>query len=523
MRKILLAILLFIGLTKLYAQPAIQWQKAVGGYQDDESYSIQQTTDGGYIVAGYAVSNDGDVTNNHGLGSDYWIVKLSDTGSIQWQKCLGGTSADRGSSIMQTSDGGYVVVGYSQSNDGDVTGHHGNSTYYDYWIVKLTGVGAIQWEKSLGGSNDDEASYIRQTNDGGYIVTGYSRSIDGDVTGHHGSVGVDDYWVVKLSSSGSLQWQKSLGGSGYDRPTCIEQTTDSGYIIAGRTNSMDGDVTGLHGGNYDYWIVKLNSSGSIQWQKCLGGTSGDFATSIQQTSNGKYIVAGYSQSTDGNITGNHGSYDYWVVKLDTIGSIEWQKSYGGASSDQAYFIRQTSDDGYIVTGTATSWAGDVTGHHGSSNNDDYWMAKLDSVGTLEWQKCLGGSGSDIGYCTQQTTDGGFIVTGSTTSQDGDVTGLHAPYLDYWIVKLEGSVGINKEWSANIFNIYPNPTTSNLTIENANSLNQITISTTDGRILKTIITPKSEIINVDVSDLSAGIYFFNCIGESGGEMVKVVKY
>ncbi len=187
---------------------------------------------------------------------------------------------------------------------------------------------AIQWEHAYGGSDQDAANCIRQTSDSGYIVAGYSISTDGDVTGGHGSY---DYWVVKLSRTGSIQWEKTYGGSDQDLANCIQQTTDGGYIVAGRSRSTNGDVTGNHGMD-DYWIVKLSSTGALQWQKSFGGSSNDAATSIQQTTDGGYIVAGYSNSFDGDITSSRGMNDYWMVKLTSTGTMVWQKSFGGTSS-----------------------------------------------------------------------------------------------------------------------------------------------------------------------------------------------
>ncbi|MDR2458041.1 MAG: hypothetical protein LBD41_06140, partial [Clostridiales Family XIII bacterium] len=189
--------------------PNIEWQKSLGGSQYDSAFFIQQTSDGGFIIAGTGTSNDCDVTGNHG-DDEYWIVKLDSLGTIQWQKSLNGSFGNYANSIQLTSDGGYIIAVYSNSNDGDVTGNHGS---YDYSIVKLNSLGTIQWQKSLGGSNHDSANSIQQTSDGGFIIAGQSESNDGDVTGNHGS---QDYWIVKLDSLGTIQWQKSLGGSEYD-------------------------------------------------------------------------------------------------------------------------------------------------------------------------------------------------------------------------------------------------------------------------------------------------------------------
>ncbi|MPM15387.1 hypothetical protein SDC9_61757 [bioreactor metagenome] len=177
----------------------------------------------------------------------------------------------------------------------------------------------------MGGSSGDLATSIQQTSDSGYIVAGYSYSTNGDVTGHHGTNSYCDYWIVQLNSTGDIIWQKSIGGSAEDRAAAIQQTSDGGYIVSGNSESTDGDVNGNHG-SPDYWIVKLNSSGDIIWQKSLGGSSGDLATSIQQTADDGYIVAGYCESVDGDVTGNHGDYDYWVVKLSAAANIEETES-----------------------------------------------------------------------------------------------------------------------------------------------------------------------------------------------------
>ena len=173
--------------------------------------------------------------------------------NIQWQKSFGGSMLETAACIQQTTDGGFILAGNSNSNDGDVSGNHGT---YDYWVVKLSTVGAIEWQKSLGGSSGEMAFSIQQANDGGYIVAGYSISNDGDVSN---AVGFVDSWVVKLTSIGAIEWQKSLGGSAVETANSIQQTNDGGYIVGGTSSSNDGDVSGNHGGNGDYWVVKLNT------------------------------------------------------------------------------------------------------------------------------------------------------------------------------------------------------------------------------------------------------------------------
>ena len=407
--------------------PNIQWQKTFGGSSNDEIYSAQQTADGGYIMLGTSQSNDGEVTGHHGTATnyDYWIVKTDDTGAIQWQKSLGGSMDDLGYAVRQTADGGYILMGGSESADGDLSGC--SITEYDYWIIKLYSSGAIQWSTCLGGSSYNVGWSVQQTADMSYIAVGVSYSNDLQVTGNHGGA---DYWVVKVSSSGSLVWEKSLGGSGSDQGKCIQQTADGGYIVAGSSMSNDSQVTGNHGG-VDYWVVKLNDTGAIQWQKSLGGSGEDDGKFVRQTFDGGYIVAGGSNSTDSQVTGNHGGFDFWIVKLDSAGSVQWQRSCGGTGDEWAYSVEQTLDSGYIISGGSSSADGDVTGNHGSN---DYWVLKLSKSGFKQWEKSLGGTGDDQAYAIQQTTDSGFIVGGGSSSINGDITGNRGGY-DYWLVKL----------------------------------------------------------------------------------------
>tara|TARA_B100000508_G_scaffold137355_2_gene131764 strand:- start:63454 stop:66492 length:3039 start_codon:yes stop_codon:yes gene_type:complete len=416
MKKILFLSLYLVSINVIGQLPSIEWQKSLGGSGYDHAESIEQTTDGGYIVAGVSESSDGDITSSNGL-SDYWIVKLDANGSTLWQRAIGGSLNDYANCIKQTTDGGFIVAGYSESTDGDVTGNHGN---FDYWIVKLDAAGTILWEMSYGGLGDDRAESIQQTTDGGYIVTGSSDSNDGDITNNQG---FHDFWVIKLDSNGSILWQNTYGGSSWDRSKMIQQTTDGGYIIAGFTWSNDGDVS-FNNGQRDYWVIKLDASGNLIWEKSLGGSDFDWAYSVQQTADGGFIVAGRSYSDNGDLTINYGIYDYWVVKLDATGNIEWQKSLGGGGGDSARSVKQTSDGGFIVAGYSVF-----------INSQSYWIVKLDGFGNLIWQKTFGGTSQDLAYSIQQTSKGNYIVAGSSESNDEDVDGNNGDF-DFWVVKLD---------------------------------------------------------------------------------------
>lgn len=353
---------------KVSSTGAIEWQKVIGGTAADNLLSIQTTSDGGYIASGLTYSNDGDVSGYHGgTKADAWVVKLSSSGAIEWQKVLGGaTGCDFANAIQSTADGGYIFVGHTESTDGDVTSNAGET---DVWIVKLSAGGVLQWQKTIGGTKSDFAYFLQSTSNGGYIAAGYTNSNDGDVNGNHGDA---DAWVVKLSGSGTIQWQKLIGGSNQDIARSVQLTADGGYIVAGSTKSNNGDVSGNHG-EADAWVVKLSSTGGIEWQKALGGSSEDIARSVQPTADGGYIVAGSTTSNDGDVRGNHGGQDAWVVKLNNNGIFQWQKSLGGTNNDYVNSIQTTADGGNIVAGQTISSNGDVSGNHGAT---DAWVIKL---------------------------------------------------------------------------------------------------------------------------------------------------
>ncbi len=429
--KIKFLLFIFLSATAcLKSQPVIQWEKSLGGNIEDLATCVQQTSDSGYIIAGYSFSDSGSFSNNHG-NDDYWIVKLDKAENIQWKKLFGGSSYEYAYCIQQTSDEGYIIAGESSSNNGNVTGNHGSG---DCWILRLDSLGSIKWEKSFGGTEGDAAQSVQQTSDGGFIIAGSSASKNGDVSHNHGQ---NDYWVVKLNNEGNIDWENSFGGTKDDVAYSVKQTSDGGYIVAGTTSSNDKDVLGFHG-YYDYWVVKLNSEGHAQWTKCLGGLGDDEATSIQQTSDGGYIVAGRAASdNNGDVTGNHGGYDYWIVKLDKSGNLKWEKSLGGTDYDIANSIQQTSDGGYIIAGQSLSSNGDVNGNRGGT---DYWIVKLDHIGNIQWQQTYGGSSGDGANSIEQTLDGGYIIAGYSYSNDKDVTGNHGNgFPDYWIVKLSPDI------------------------------------------------------------------------------------
>jgi hypothetical protein len=321
--------------------------------QSNHGNLIHQTSDGGYILTGYTSSSaNGDVTAaNHG-SYDAWVVKMNPAGSIEWNLLLGGSNSDYGFGIQQTGDGGYILIGPTFSSaSGDVTGtNHGGD---DIWVVKLNAAGTVAWQRLLGGIYYDYASSILQTSDGGYVLAGGSQSSnDGDVwNSNHGDW---DVWVVKLTSSGSMTWQNLLGGSRYEIARSIRQTSDGGYILIGPTfSSASGDVTGTNHGGQDIWVMKLTSGGTLAWQKVMGGSSSEDGLSIQQTSDGSYILVGNTvSSSTGDVGANHGNTDVWVVKLHETPVIRLSPGWNFISTPKV-LLSGSDTAGVVFSGVNT--------------------------------------------------------------------------------------------------------------------------------------------------------------------------
>ncbi len=512
MIKLFLILLLLVQC--VLAQPDIEWQKSFGGSLNDIPNSIQQTFDGGYIVAGFTESNDSDVSLNHG-GRDYWLLKLNTTGVIEWEKSYGGLGEDIATGVHQTIDSGYIISGYSKSNDGDVSGHHGALDSIDIWIVKINNTGDIQWQKSFGGTGIDRAYDVRQTSDSGYVIAGYSNSINGDVAFH---IGFQDYWVIKLDTGGTIQWQSNLGGTATDEANSIIETTDGGFLVSGYSNSSNGHVTNHHG-QQDGWIVKLDDAGVKQWENSLGGTDDDNISTTVQCSDGGYIFAGSTESNDIDVSGNHGGKDCWIVKLDSSGTINWQTCLGGAGYDAASSIQQTPDGGFIIGATSTSTDGDVTGNHGDY---DCWIVKINSTGTILWEKSLGGTSIDAGNSIQQTINGGFIIAAVSYSANGDITNNNGN-ADFWIVKLDSmeNVGFTEIQKSNFdFQIFPNPVSKNLnyfSIKSDIDFESFDVRSVDGRLINNISSDNfsdtgSEILidpsELNISEVKNRVYIIN---------------
>jgi hypothetical protein len=315
----------------------------MGGSQEDNGYTVLQTADGGYICSGYSFSPDGDISGNHGL-DDGWVVKLDAMHNIQWQRSLGGSFSDQFDDVILSPDGGYLLVGYSRSKDGDITFNHGVT---DLWITKLNSNGNIVWEKCYGGTKNDAAREGILTPDGGYIIVGFSQSQDGDVTVNNGKA---DYWIIKIDANGLLQWQRSYGSSMDDYAYNIEACVDGNYFVSGYSGYNDGDAVGNHGA-CDAWTIKIDPDGNLLWQKNLGGSSEDVARSAGNLADGCILVAGYTKSNDGDISGQHGNCDGWIGKLSVATVVYADNDADGFGNKSLHISASGPLPGYVSDST----------------------------------------------------------------------------------------------------------------------------------------------------------------------------
>ncbi len=538
--------------TDLYG--TLLWQKAIGGTGFDQAQSILPTQDGGYIFTGATSSNDGDVPNGvqGGFEKDCWIVKLDGAGNIQWQKTLGGTGQDVGYAIVQGANGGFMVAASTNSNDGDISTSHGGS---DYWVIALDANGNLLWQTTAGGSRDDIPQDVKPTPDGGCIVTGTTASADGDIINYKGAT---DCWLVKLDNIGHLQWQQTLGGSRPESSRCITLTSDGGYIMAGATLSEDGDAATPNYSTmtHDAWLVKLDAAGSIQWQRKFGGTLDDNFNSIQQTANGGFVAAGYSNSNNNDVSENRGGYDYWMLQLDAGGNTEWHKTLGGAAEDKACSIIPTSSETYLVAGYSYSKNEDINSSRGLC---DYWMSQLGGitlpVTLVDFTAARKAPMIQLDWATETEKDNrGFYIEQKQTYSDSFAAIAFVPthaangnsstrmeyrytYTSKWAgnnwyrikqVNRDGKstysavVAVNGESSSSVA-LYPNPVQDKFTVQGLEAAEQSNLSILDagGRLLGATTT-QSNSCNWQVQGLSPGKYYLHVRQKKGNTTIGFIK-
>ena len=356
---------LFVLLVASFAPAQQRWTRTYGETSGAGASSVQQTSDGGYIVAGNI---------NGAVSSDVYLVKTNASGDTLWIRTYGGTGNDAGYSVQQTADGGYIVVGYTLSF----------SASRDVYLIKTDSSGDTIWTKSYGGAVNDIAYSVQQTSDGGYVVAGSTSSF---------GAGNFDVYVLKTNASGDTLWTRTYGGTGDDEGSSVRQTSDGGYIIAGLTSSFDA-------GTYYAYLIKTNASGDTLWTKTYGWGLAAEGSSVRQTSDGGYIVTGYTYPSAAT------TYDVFLVKTNSVGDTLWTRSYGGEGADYGYSVRQTTDGGYIVAGTTRI---------SPLEDANVYLVRTNASGDTLWTMKYGGGADDEGYSAQQTTDGGYVIAGSTNS------------------------------------------------------------------------------------------------------------
>jgi len=368
-----------------------------GGTDNDGGYSVQQTTDGGYIITGY--------TESFGNGNeDVYLIKTDGNGIEQWAKTFGGTDDEKGRSVQQTNDGGYIICGETKS--------FGNGNK-DVYLIKTDGNGDSLWTKTFGGTYYDWGLSVQQTTDDGFITIAYTESF--------GNGGGDAY-LIKTDGSGNEEWSKTFGGILGDGGNFVQQTIDGGYIITGETESFG------NGGGNDVYLIKTDGIGNEEWTKTFGGLDDDEGYCVQQTTDGGYVICGGKYPV--------GNEDIYLIKTDGNGNEEWIKTFGGTYDDYGHSVKQTTDGGYIINGYTSSFG---------NGNTDVYLIKTDGNGIEQWSKTFGGTGYDEGRrSVQQTTDGGYILIGGTESfGNGDE--------DVYLIKTDGNGNITST-----FNIPTNP-------------------------------------------------------------------
>jgi len=492
------------------AQMLINWQQCYGGMNRDYAYDIAQT-EGGYLVVGGTQSSDGQVACNTNGGRALWLLKINNSGSLIWQRCFENDYAFR--MVNAISSPSYYLVGGTYAEPYPDT--------YNLWISKIDSLGNMIWERTLGNTigilGGDE--YGDATNDGGVVATAQIDSRGGDITNWYGGY---DGWIIKLDSAGNTEWDFSVGTSQLEFINCIIQTGDDGYLagLYGTPNGIGGNVDCdiQSFANPDAILFKLDADGNPEWHHCFGGSGHDGVVRLLETENG-YMVAAYGGSNDGDLIGSgwHGEADVWIVQTDFYGNIIWQKCYGGSGYDSPKKIFQTSDGGFMVFANTTSFDGDVVGNpSGYYTNSSIWIFKIDSVGELQWQQCIGGETMERVYGVTRQGDYDYTVAGEMRySPTGDVNCsnfVYGSHQNYWVFGISDTLVSTSETSEVIMDlhVYPNPAKEWVTFEtDGNKPTTIFVYNHTGQLVE-----KLEITNLStnwlVGGLPRGLYFYRAV-------------
>lgn len=416
--------------------PMLKYDKRYGGSSDDRILSAKILDNFDIIMGGYSSSPaSGDKSALNKGDKDYWVVLTDSSGAVVWDKTFGGPDLDELSVFDTTADAGFIFGGSSLSGvGGDKTSP--SQGLMDFWVIKTDDDGNILWQQSYGGNKNDILKSLQETNDGGFILGGYSES---DSSGNKidSTRGVYDYWIVKIDSSGNIEWSKTFGGLGNEILSSIIQTSNDGYIIAGTSNSViGGEKTQNPKGNYDYWIINLDQFGNVKWDKTIGGMQADSAVFIYETKGLGYVIFGNSYSSVGGDKGDlsRGNIDFWVVKLDSLGNKLWDRTYGGNLADQLTSVYVANERDFFLAGSSNSGIS-AEKTQDTKGGFDFWIVKIDSSGNKYWDVNYGGADDEFLYSIEEVCDKGFIAAGSSLSSiSGDKTQDNRGEHDYWMLR-----------------------------------------------------------------------------------------
>ena len=408
----------------------IDFVKTFGGSKNEVAKSVVETKDGGYAILGYVQSNDFDFSIKEDVSFDFFIIKYSQSDQLEWVKTYGGSSDDRGTKIIATKNGGFAVIGYSKSSDIDVNENAGDK---DFWILKLDEKGNVIWKKTFGFSGKDVGTAIIETNDKGFLVCG---ELDVTASGGQGKTRLGplhaggDFWVIKIDAMGATDWSSYYGGTFTDTPSGIVQTENGNFIIVGSSDSNDIDITD-NKGSYDFWVIKISPTGQLLWEKNYGGSEIDEAKAIVATDHNDFVIIGNTRSNDKDISKNLGSSDLCIIKINNNGDLLLQKNVGGNNFDTGNSIRRMYDGGFLLSGSSRS-SGEKLINKGQN---DAWILKLDTELNVVWQKTIGGSEIDFLFDAVETADGVIVGVGESLSFNEDIPN-NKGFSDILIIKLK---------------------------------------------------------------------------------------
>ena len=513
MKKFIFFSILFFNFCVTYAQPTVVWSKYFGGDQG-EAKSIQQTADGGYIVAGVARNPHLEAVGYQAWG-DGFVVKVDAEFNLQWSKCYGSELTEYINMIKPCSDGGYVFVGMAQKLG--YSNWQPTSMAYNAWIVKIDATGAVQWEKKYGGSHDDEARSVDFLPDGALVVTGYSRSVADDVIGNYGMA---DYWIIKLdASNGEILTNQNYGGEENDFGYSAVANPDGTTVAVGESFSESVDVTCRNPRlicESDIWVIKTDGNGEIIWNRCFGSNAQgsnffNIGHKIIHTIDGGYAIVGSGRNTHMGYT--FGLDDLWIIKIDANGYSQWKNWYGGSYDDRGVSIKQTSDGGFIVAGDTYSDDDQVTvGHLGTDSKQNGWVIKVDAAGQLEWQRAVGSSDWGFDYLSDivAISLNEYIAVGKAGKPNDDCSEMDGR--GFWITKLSyNELGLENQ-AISSFQVSPNPVQNILNLTSVYPIHTASVVDIAGR--QVLIQSSDNITEINLAFLSPGIYYLQATAANG---------